>query len=35
MKTGWSRAEILALHPAEFEHHLATIVAATPKGTDE
>jgi len=28
MKTGWSRAEILALPPAEFNHYINVIVTA-------
>jgi hypothetical protein len=28
IKTGWSRAEILALNPAEFNHYLNVIVSA-------
>jgi len=26
MKTGWSRADILALAPAEFNHYLSILV---------
>jgi hypothetical protein len=28
MKTGWSRAEILGLSPAEFNHYLEVIITA-------
>jgi len=31
LKTGWSRAEILALHPAEFNHYLNLLI--TKKAT--
>jgi hypothetical protein len=30
MKTGWSRADIMALHPSEFFHYL-DILTAEPK----
>ncbi len=33
MKTGWSRAEILALPPSEFHHYLALLTPPeTPDG---
>jgi hypothetical protein len=31
MKTGWSRAEILSLTPAEFSLYIETIINATSR----